>query len=143
MWLATALTVAVLLAVLGVVLRVWQRFRQLRTGGVEVALRLRADDRGRGWHLGVGHYRGEEFAWYRALSLRTGPSWVLNRRDVDILTRREPSSVETYTVPSGATVLDLTGARGHIELAMGADALTGFLSWSESAPPGNAVPWAS
>jgi hypothetical protein len=30
-----------------------------------------------------------------------------------------------------------------VELAMGADTMTGFLSWLESAPPGRSVPWAS
>jgi hypothetical protein len=89
----------------------------------------------------VAHYRGEEFAWYRILSLRSGPNWVINRRTVDIAQRREPSVAEAYAMPSGSTVLDLTGP--DLELAMNSDALTGFLSWLESAPPGHSVPWAS
>lgn len=128
---------------LSVVLAARRRLRQLRAGGIDVALRLRTDDRGRGWHLGVAHYRGEEFTWYRVLSLRSGPNWVVNRRDVEIATRREPSMSEVYALPQAATVLHLTGREEHIEVAMGADALTGFLSWLESAPPGRSVPWAS
>ena len=139
-----AVVVGLLLAVaLGVAALAWRRVRELRTGGIDVALRTRKDDRGRGWHLGVGHYRGEEFAWYRVLSLRSGPNWVINRGQVEIANRRDPSTVEVYAMPTGATVLDLTGLGPDLELAMGADALTGFLSWLESAPPGRSVPWAS
>ncbi|MGP4020529.1 DUF2550 domain-containing protein [Saccharopolyspora sp. 5N708] len=119
----------------------WRRLRELRVGGIDVALRASKDGSGRGWHLGVAHYRGEEFAWYRVLSLRSGPNWVINRRDVEIAQRREPSVAEAYAMPTGSTVLDLTGP--ELELAMGRDALTGFLSWLESAPPGRSVPWAS
>jgi hypothetical protein len=143
MWLAASLTLMLVVVGACLVMLAWRRLRELRTGGVDVALRAREDDRGRGWHLGVAHYRGEEFAWYRVLSLRSGPNWVLNRSDVEIATRREPLMAETYTMPAGATVLNLTGLGRNLELAMGPDALTGFLSWLESAPPGRSVPWAS
>ncbi|MCC5697686.1 DUF2550 domain-containing protein [Klebsiella pneumoniae] len=39
--------------------------------------------------------------------------------------------------------MNLAGHGPQLELAMGRDALTGFLSWLESAPPGRSVPWAS
>ncbi|RKT85677.1 Protein of unknown function [Saccharopolyspora antimicrobica] len=129
-----------LLAALIVAGLAWRRLRELRVGGIDVALRA-SKDGGRGWHLGVAHYRGEEFTWYRVLSLRSGPNWVINRRDVEIARRREPTVSEAYAMPAGSTVLDLTGP--DLELAMGRDALTGFLSWLESAPPGRSVPWAS
>lgn len=148
-WFLAALGLFALVG-LGLVLLAWRRHRELRVGGIDVALRSHVEgarvqpaDRGRGWHLGVAHYRGEEFAWYRILSLRSGPNWVLNRRDVEIATRREPSAAEAYSMPNGSTVLKLTGLEHDLELAMGADALTGFLSWLESAPPGKSVPWAS
>jgi hypothetical protein len=140
---AALLVAVVAVAGCGIVLVTWRRLRKLRTGGIDVALRVREGDRGRGWHLGVAHYRGEEFAWYRVLSLRSGPNWVLNRSDVGIATRREPSIAETYMMPAAATVLNLTGPDRSLEVAMGPDALTGFLSWLESAPPGQSTPWAS
>ncbi|GAA2348254.1 DUF2550 domain-containing protein [Saccharopolyspora halophila] len=119
----------------------WRRLRELRVGGIDVALRATRNGRGRGWNLGVAHYRGEEFAWYRILSLRSGPNWVINRHTVEIAQRREPTGAEAYAMPAGSTVLDLTGP--DLELAMNSDALTGFLSWLESAPPGRSVPRAS
>ncbi|MFC7340966.1 DUF2550 domain-containing protein [Saccharopolyspora griseoalba] len=119
----------------------WRRLRELRVGGIDVALRASKNGKARGWNLGVAHYRGEEFAWYRILSLRSGPNWVINRRTVEIAQRREPTGAEAYAMPAGSTVLDLTGP--DLELAMNTDALTGFLSWLESSPPGRSVPWAS
>jgi hypothetical protein len=132
------LAVAVVLTVLA-----WRRVRLLREGGVQVALRRKLGDSGRGWHLGVGHYRGDEFVWFRALSLRSGPDQVILRHDLEISTRREPTTPESYQMPSGSIVLRCRAALGDLEIAMGPDALTGFLSWLESAPPGRTVPWAS
>jgi hypothetical protein len=129
---------AVLLALLAL-----RRFRLLRQGGVDVALRVRLDDSGRGWHLGVGHYRGGEFAWYRVLSVRSGPDRVIRRIGLEIANRRQPTVPEAYGMPQGATVLRCRAVEGELELAMGVDALPGFLSWLESSPPGRAVPWAS
>ncbi|GAA3879908.1 DUF2550 domain-containing protein [Saccharothrix violaceirubra] len=138
--------VGVVLFVVAILLAyfVWRRLRLLRAGGVHVALRTRLDESGRGWHLGVGHYRGDEFVWFRVLSLRTGPDKTISRDGFEIDERREPTAPEAYAMPSGAKVLACRGAKGEpVEIAMGPDALTGFLSWLESAPPGRSIPWAS
>ena len=120
-----------------------RRFRLLREGGVHVALRHRIDDSGRGWQLGVGRYRGDEFVWYRVLSFRSGPDWIIQRAGFEVADRREPSAPESYAMPADAIVLRCQSKVGELEIAMGTEALTGFLSWLESAPPGRAVPWAS
>lgn len=135
---------AVLLLVAAVL--VWlalRRLRALRSGGVHAALRTRLDDTGKGWHLGVGRYQGDEFVWFRVLSLRPGPDRVISRSALEIADRRDPSGPELYNMPPSSRVLRFreTGAT-EIELAMSPDALTGFLSWLESAPPGR-LPWAS
>jgi hypothetical protein len=125
---------------------VFRRLRLLRAGGVHVALRTRLDASGKGWHLGVGRYHGDEFAWFRVLSLRTGPDRVIRRNGLEIADRRDPDGWETYNMPAGARVVRFrnrkTDTDPEVELAMGTDALTGFLSWLESAPPGR-LPWAS
>lgn len=116
----------------------------LKHGGINVALRWRLEQADLGWHLGIGRYQGEEFAWYRVLSLRRGPDRVLNRDDLEIAERREPSGQEMYALPVGATVLRCESSTGPgIEIAMASGALTGFLSWLESAPPGHQIPRAS
>jgi len=121
-----------------------RRFRLLREGGVHVALRRRTDASGRGWQLGIGRYRGDEFVWYRVLSIRSGPDQVIPRVGLEISNRRAPSTPESYAIPAGATVLRCRGDNGgEVELAMDSDALTGFLSWLESQPPGRAIGWSA
>jgi uncharacterized protein DUF2550 len=119
-----------------------RRVRLLRSGGVHVALRTKLNDSGKGWHLGVGRYRGDDFAWFRVLSLRAGPDRVIRRTGLEILERRDPNGSESYNLPAGSRVLRFGGSGTELEVAMGPDALTGFLSWLESAPPGR-LPWAS
>ncbi|GAA2960984.1 DUF2550 domain-containing protein [Actinokineospora diospyrosa] len=142
----SVLVVALLAAVLLVLLLlVGRRVRLLRAGGIHVALRTRIDESGKGWAWGVGRYNGDEFAWFRAISLRAGPDQVLRREGLEIAARREPDHGETPNLPSGSRVLrfDPPGGLPAVEVAMGPDALTGFLSWMESAPPGSRLPWAS
>lgn len=137
--------IGVVLIVLAIVLA-WsalRRLKLLREGGVHVALRRRIDDSGRGWLLGVGRYRGDEFVWYRVLSVRSGPDQVIPRIGLQISDRRQPHTAENYAMPTEATVLRCRDNDTEIELAMNGEALTGFLSWLEAAPPGNIVPWAS
>ncbi|MEO6084907.1 MAG: DUF2550 domain-containing protein [Umezawaea sp.] len=144
MGIAEMVGVVLFLAVVGLAYFAWRRLRLLRAGGVHVALRLRQDDSGRGWHLGVGRYQGDEFVWFRVLSLGSGPNQIITRDGLEIDDRREPGASETYAMPAGSTVLRCRSSTGNeIEIAMGPDALTGFLSWLESAPPGRSIPWAS
>jgi uncharacterized protein DUF2550 len=141
----TVVVGAVLLLV--AVVLVWftiRRLRALRSGGVHAAVRTRLDDTGKGWHLGVGRYQGDEFVWFRVLSLRPGPDRVISRSALEIADRRDPSGPELYSMPPSSHVLRFreAGSGADVEIAMGPDALTGFLSWLESAPPGR-LPWAS
>jgi Protein of unknown function (DUF2550) len=119
-----------------------RRLRLVRQGGIDVALRSRPDDAGRGWHQGVGRYQGDAFAWFRISSLRSGPDRVLGREQLEIVERRGPTLPESYTMPSGSIVLRCRTDVDELELAMREDTLTGFLSWLESAPP-STNPWAS
>ncbi|MGH3882895.1 MAG: DUF2550 domain-containing protein [Pseudonocardiaceae bacterium] len=120
----------------------FRRFRLVRQGGIDVALRLRPNDAGRGWHQGVGRYRGDDFAWFRVSSLRSGPDRVLDRDQLEIVERRGPTLPESYAMPNGSVVLRCRTGADELELAMRQDTLTGFLSWLESAPP-STNPWAS
>lgn len=132
------LLVALVLGVLAVL--ALRRVREVRRGGIEVAMQLRPAAGARGWRLGVGRYRGDEFGWYRVSSLRSGPDRVFHRASVTVLEQRDPSPPESYAVPAGSVVLRCEirsgPSTGQLEVAMGRDTLTGFLSWLESAPPG-------
>lgn len=143
----TVVVLALLLLLALVVLAVWYAVRWIRMrrgGGVSVALRWSPDDARAGWHLGIARYEGDIFAWYRVWGLRTGPDRAFARQSMEIADRRDPSGSEAYAVPSGSTVLRCESvAQEAIEIAMGPGALTGFLSWLESAPPGRRLPHAS
>jgi hypothetical protein len=142
------IAVVILVLLLGlIVVAVWYSLRWVgmrRGGGVSVALRWNPDNVRAGWHLGIGRYEGEVFAWYRVWSLRTGPDRTFDREALRVSGRRDPAGTEAYAVPGDATVLrfECDGA-DPVEFAMGPGALTGFLSWLESAPPGRRVPRAS
>ncbi len=133
---AEAVGLLLLLACVALVLHAVRRLRLIRAGGVDVSLRTRLDAPGQGWHLGVARYRGDQFAWFRVSSLRSGPDVVVNRTELEITDRREPSGAEFYLVPPASVVLRCHALRGALELAMAPDVFTGFLSWLESTPPG-------
>jgi Protein of unknown function (DUF2550) len=140
----TALVVSILLLLVCLCLGylAFRRVRLMRGGGVDVCLRrrpassFRARDATAGWHFGVGRYRGDEFAWFRLTSLRPGPTVVVDRTELEIVDRREPSGTEAYVLPQSATVLSCRVRGADLELAMPIGVLTGFLSWLEAVPPG-------
>jgi hypothetical protein len=118
-----------------------RRLRLIRAGGVDVALRrVRASRPGstRGWNLGIGRYQGDQFVWYRVISLGGRANMVLSRRELEIIDRRAPGATEEYVVPVDATVLRCRAHDRVVELAMTSDVLTGFSSWLEARPPGQA-----
>lgn len=132
---------AVLLVLLVLVLLVLRRLQQLRRGGVDVAIRRmpeRADD-ARGWHSGIGRYRGDQFRWYRISGLRSAPDVVLDRTEVEVVDRRPARGPELGGRTSTMTVLRCRGRAGVWEVAMAPDVLTGFSSWLESTPPGRST----
>lgn len=131
-----------LVLVIGMAVLGWmlvRRLRVIRSGGVDVALRrVRASAplSTRGWNLGVGRYRGDEFVWFRALSLGRRANVVLSRLELEIVDRRRPGPTEEYVLPTNATVLRCRQRRRTVELAMNPGVLTGFQSWLEASPPG-------
>lgn len=140
---AEVIGLALLAMAVLLVLLAYRRIRLVRRGGIDVALRTRQVADGRGWHLGVARYRGDQFVWYRVSSLRSGPDRVLDRQQLEVVERRDPTLPETYAVPPGSVVLRCRMAAGELELAMGRRTLPGFLSWLESAPPGRGASRAS
>jgi Protein of unknown function (DUF2550) len=109
-------------------------------GAIDMSLRLRFGRVGRGWALGVGRYTGDDLLWFRVFALTVRPSRTLSRRGLEVVAQRVPQGAESWAVQSGAVIVECRDRRGPVHLAMSAEALTGFLSWLESAPPGYAVP---
>jgi hypothetical protein len=67
------------------------------------------------------------------------PEEVLARRTLSVRSRREVYPAEAALLGQGMVVVSCTAGETPetVELAMAEDALTGFLAWLESAPPGS------
>jgi hypothetical protein len=94
---------------------------------------------GRGWSYGIAQYGADHVDWYRIFSYAFRPAAVLTRRDLEVIGRREPEGTEELALFPGWAILDCRFGSGYAELALSEDALTGFLSWLEAAPPGQDV----
>jgi hypothetical protein len=106
-------------------------------GTIEVSVRLYRRQHGRGWALGLARFAGDKLLWYRMFSLAVRPRVVISRKDLHVVDRREPSGSERVALLAGSVILECKTASGPIEVAMDSAALTGFLSWLESAAPGS------
>jgi hypothetical protein len=135
-----ALVALVAAGLLGTAVR--RRLLQREGGTFDCSLRtppVPADDRGKGWTVGLARYAPDTIEWYRVFSWSLRPRQVLPRRGLVVLSRRRPSGPEALALLSGAVVIECNVNGSVVELAMSEPALTGFLSWLEAAPPGQDV----
>lgn len=134
---------SVVLLVVFILIVLVVRHTLLRRSGATLhcALRLGTARPGRGWHVGVMRYSPARLEWFRLFSFAPNPKVTLMRRSIEIVGRRAPRGFELHSIAHGAVVArcDARTAEGQpvrLELAMGERALTGFLAWLESSPPG-------
>lgn len=138
---SATLIVAVLLALGVLAVGLLRRVLLHRGGGtVELSLQLKAPGHGRGWVNGVGRFVGDELQWYRVFSLSPRPRRRWSRRDLQVLTCRDPSGGEHRALLEGALVMECVSAGRRVDLAMSRSAVTGFLAWLEAVPPGATLP---
>ncbi|HEY7224946.1 MAG TPA: DUF2550 domain-containing protein [Micromonosporaceae bacterium] len=114
-------------------------------GTIGMSMRLSTLLPGRGWASGLGRFTGDELRWYRLFSLAPRPRRVLVRHHLRVEQQRPPQGPERLAMPDGWVVLRCNAVArsaysrkpedGGVELALAASAVTGFLSWIESAPP--------
>ena len=128
--------VPVLLGVLLVAVTVRRRLL-LRPGGTfDASVRWHPRTGSKGWKLGFARYAGDHLEWFRLFSLLPRPRHRIVRRELAIAGRRDPSGPESYVLPTGAVVMQFRQEGRAIEIGLSEAALTGFLAWLESAPPG-------
>jgi len=131
--LAVALVV-ITIGLLSLILR--RRFLQRRLRTFDCSVRLERAERGKGWSFGVARYRGDSVEWFRVFSFSARPRCVFVRRDLQVHRRRVPDGPEVYAMLANALVLECSVGGRPVELAMSSDAIMGFMSWLEAAPPG-------
>lgn len=113
-----------------------------RSGGTfECSVRMHAPRKtnpaaySRGWTLGVARYSDTSLEWFRIFSFSLRPKHTFSRA-LTVLSRREPHGAEAFSLYGGHVVVSAQLDSGQqIELAMSDSALTGFLAWTEAAPP--------
>jgi Protein of unknown function (DUF2550) len=132
-WLLAALLALAVAAATGIAIR---RTLLERGGGtVECGLRRGPEQ---GWRLGLAAYQPAELRWYDAFGVLLRPRAVFARRALRVNSRRPADAWESASLGQGMLVVECSAGEypAPVELAMSEAALTGFLSWLESAPPG-------
>jgi len=120
---------------------VFRRRFLLRGGGaVDMSLRLRTRRIGRGWAPGIGRYGGDRLEWFRVFTLSPRPARVLPRAALEVSGQRPPEGAESLLVQAGAVIITCRFRGDEVQLAMSSGAVTGFMSWLESSPPGYTLP---
>jgi hypothetical protein len=117
-----------------------RRWLSREGGAIEMSLRLKPRSQGRGWVLGLGRFVGDELQWFRVFSLSTRPRRTLTRRALEVRQRRSPTGPEAMALIKGMEVVELRSAGARVEIALDIAAMTGFLAWLESQPPGSTIP---
>ncbi|MGH3472415.1 MAG: DUF2550 domain-containing protein [Nocardioidaceae bacterium] len=147
-WWQDALDSLVVLVLVPVALMVYlfvrRRFLSHSGATFECSVRMNPPNRGRtattsarGWTLGLARYDAAEVRWFRVFSFAFRPKYVFDR-SLRVTGRRTPHGAEAFSLYSGHVVVSVLLAGGKpIELAMSEQALTGFLAWTEAAPPGH------
>ncbi len=138
MSLAQILGLAILIVlVVAIVVIAVRRSVLARSGGVDVCWRRRLRPDGRGWVLGQGRFRGDEFLLYRSFSPLPGAARKLHRGTLVLGERRQPVGTEPDLLPVNSVIRRCTDGGTTFELALSEQALTGLRSWLESGPPGD------
>ncbi|GAB3276214.1 DUF2550 domain-containing protein [Actinocorallia lasiicapitis] len=131
-WVLAAVVVAAILLFGLMSLRRWL----LELGGGTVECSLRELDSTGVWRLGIGRYVGDELQWHRIFGYGRAPRAVVHRRGLIVTNRRTPAGEETAALTPDAQIIEVKDGDHSVELAMSTAALTGFLAWLESSPPG-------
>ncbi|QJC21375.1 DUF2550 family protein [Arcanobacterium buesumense] len=116
--------VASVIIVVGIYALIRLRILFSRSGSFHVALREPGQDR---WQTGVAVFKPFELAWYSTRSLRPGPNVVWRRGELDFAV--EPASGDEIQV------VRITRAQRTWTLATTPSAVSGIVSWIDSAPP--------
>lgn len=131
----------ILVLLLGLLVIVIRRLLLQRGGGaVDCSLRTRPAPRGRGWTFGVGRFVGDRLLWYPVFSVTPWPRRTLLRRTLSVRRQRPPADGEVVSLLGDSIVLECQDGANEVQIAMNRGAVTGFLAWLESAPPGSTLP---
>lgn len=104
-------------------------------GTFELSVRVGTRSFAHGWILGLGRYDAQDLQWFRIFTLWPKPARRWSRDELEFVSKREPTSSEALSLYPGTVIALCRAAGAEVELAMSPQALTGFQSWLEAAPP--------
>lgn len=110
---------------------VHQRRMVASAGGLPVALK-RAGER---WANGVGRYAGDEFIWYRTLSLSPTAAMRLPRSQLRVTATRAWDANRDAALRPNLAIVECRLNGTQLSLGFPEDGVTGFLSWLEASAP--------
>lgn len=110
---------------------VHQRRVVASAGGLPVALK-RGDQR---WANGVGRYVGDEFIWYRTLSLSPTAALRIPRSELSVVSSRPWNASRDMALRPNLTIAECQLHGAELSLGFPDSGLTGFLSWLEASAP--------
>jgi hypothetical protein len=100
-------------------------------GGLPVALK-RGEQR---WANGVGRYAGDEFVWYRTLTLSPAAAMRLPRGELSVVSSRAWDPSCDMALRPNLSIVECRFRGERVSLGFPDTGLTGFLSWLEASAP--------
>ncbi|MEO9237571.1 MAG: DUF2550 domain-containing protein [Jatrophihabitantaceae bacterium] len=110
---------------------VHQRRMVSSAGGLPVALK-RGEQR---WANGVGRYAGDEFIWYRTLSLSPTAALRIPRTELSVVSTRVWTPSRDMALRPNLMIVECRLGGADLSLGFPDNGLTGFLSWLEASAP--------
>jgi len=108
-----------------------------RSGWVfDCSLRILGGSTGSAWMLGVARFNGDLIEWYRVYSWSLRPKVSLHRGQTRVASTRAARAEERALLYDQDRVAELRSDSKAVEVAMVPGRMTAFLSWLESAAPG-------
>jgi len=101
--------------------------------GATVACALRPDNQVT-WQGAVARFDPDALRAYRLVGVGLRPYAELSRIGLAVGDRRAPSTIERRRLMADPVVVQLSLGAEQLELAVGHDALPGFLAWIEGRP---------
>jgi hypothetical protein len=100
-------------------------------GGLVVALK----HDGQRWANGVGRYSGDEFVWYRTLTLSPAAAMRMPRTELRVLASRSWDADSDMALRPNVSIVECSFRGETVSLGFPDSGLTGFLSWLEASAP--------
>lgn len=141
-WLWTLDSLAAIVGILLTLVIAFAVRRRLlgRSGGTfDISINRGSAHLPKGWTIGVGRYGDHHLEWFRVFSLSPRPRYRFERGSLRVHGRRAPEGKEVFALHSGHVIARCDSEVGVEQIALSPRALTGLLSWLESAPPGQRV----